>query len=207
MPLDTNTLKNYLLALIKSLLIFFIFSTNLVWAESKPQLLDYLPIKMVEMIEQFPHTFELSMACFDYPKINIQACEKLAEVDHPGSAFAKHNLGISYAEGKEGFTQSHSEAFYWYLRAANQGLDSSLHNLARMYEFGHGVEVSHAMAVSLYLRAHDQGCKKSMGRAGVLTLVSMNQAEEQGLLPYEEKIKFMSYLKPWQIEEAYAYFE
>ena len=191
----------------KNLLLLVCLSANLVWAETKPQLLDYLPIKMVKMIEQFPHTFELSMACFDYPKINIQACEKLAEVDHPGSAYAKHNLGISYAEGKEGLKQSHSEAFYWFLRATNQGLDSSLHNLARMYEFGLGVELSHAMAVSLYLKAHDQGCKKSMGRAGVLTLVSMNQAEEQGLLAYEEKIKFMSHLKPWQIEEAYAYYD
>ena len=191
----------------KNLLLLLCFSTNLIWAETKPQLLDYLPMKMVEMIEQFPHTFELSMACFDYPKINIQACEKLAEVDHPGSAYAKHNLGISYADGKEGFKQSHSEAFYWFLKAANQGLDSSLYNLARMYEFGLGVEVSHVMAVSLYLRAHDQGCKKSMGRAGVLTLVSMNQAEERGLLPYEEKIKFMAHLKPWQIEEAYAYYD
>ena len=191
----------------KNLLLIFCFAANLVWAETKPQLIDSIPMKMVAMIAEFPHTYELTMACFDYPKINIQACEKLAEVDHPGSAYAKHNLGISYADGKEGLKQSHSEAFYWFLRAANQGLDSSLHNLARMYEFGLGVELSHAMAVALYLRAHDQGCKKSMGRAGVLTLVSMNQAEEQGLLPYEEKIKFMSHLKPWQIEEAYAYYD
>ena len=191
----------------KNLLLLLCFATNLIYAEAKPQLLDYLPMKMVKMIEQFPHTFELSMACFDYPKINIQACEKLAEVDHPGSAYAKHNLGISYAEGKEGFKQSHSDAFYWYLRAANQGLDSSLHNLGRMYEFGHGVDLSHAMAVSLYLRAHDQGCKKSMDRAAILTLVSMNQAEEQGLIPYEDKIKFMAHLKPWQIDAAYAYFD
>ena len=191
----------------KNLLLLICLTANLVWAETKPQLIDSIPMKMVAMIAEFPHTYELTMACFDYPKINIQACEKLAEVDHPGSAYAKHNLGISYADGKEGLKQSHTEAFYWYLRAANQGLDSSLHNLARMYEFGLGVELSHAMAVSLYLRAHDQGCKKSMGRAGVLTLVSMNQAEEQGLLAYEEKIKFMSHLKPWQIKEAYAYFD
>ena len=191
----------------KNLFLLLCFSANLIWAETKPQLLDYLPKKMVEMIEQFPHTFVLSMACFDYPKINIQACEKLAEVDHPGSAYAKHNLGISYAEGKEGLKQSHSEAFYWYLRAANQGLDSSLYNLARMYEFGIGVEISHVMAKSLYIRAYELGCKKSMDRLGVLTLVSKNQAEEQGLLAYEEKIKFMSHLKPWQIKEAYAYFD
>ena len=191
----------------KNLILLLCLSANLVWSETKPQSIDSIPMKMVAMIAEFPHTYELVMACFDYPKINIQACEKLAEVDHPGSAYAKHNLGISYADGKEGLKQSHSEAFYWFLRAANQGLDSSLHNLARMYEFGLGVELSHAMAVSLYLRAHDQGCKKSMGRAGVLTLVSMNQAEEQGLLAYEEKIKFMSHLKPWQIEEAYAYYD
>ena len=191
----------------KNLILLLCLSANLVWAETKPQSIDSIPMKMVAMIAEFPHTYELTMACFDYPKINIQACEKLAEVDHPGSAYAKHNLGISYAEGKEGFKQSHSEAFYWYLKAANQGLDSSLHNLARMYEFGHGVELSHAMAVSLYLRADNQGCKKSMDRAAILTLVSMNQAEELGLLPYEEKIKFMSHLKPWQIEEAYAYFD
>ena len=191
----------------KNLILLLCLFANLVWAETKPQSIDSIPMKMVAMIAEFPHTYELTMACFDYPKINIKACEKLAEVDHPGSAYAKHNLGISYADGKEGLKQSHSEAFYWYLRAANQGLDSSLHNLARMYEFGHGVELSHAMAVSLYLRADNQGCKKSMDRAAILTLVSMNQAEEQGLLPYEEKIKFMSHLKPWQIEEAYAYYD
>ena len=191
----------------KNLLLLLCFAANFVWAETKPQLIDSIPMKMVAMIAEFPHTYELTMKCFDYPKINIQACEKLAEVDHPGSAYAKHNLGISYADGKEGLKQSHSEAFYWYLRAANQGLDSSLHNLARMYEFGHGVELSHAMAVSLYLRADNEGCKKSMDRAAILTLVSMNQAEERGLIPYEEKIKFMSHLKPWQIEEAYGYFD
>ena len=191
----------------KNLLLLLCFAANFVWAETKPQLIDSIPMKMVAMIAEFPHTYELTMACFDYPKINIQACEKLAEVDHLGSAYAKHNLGISYAEGKEGLKQSHSEAFYWYLRAANQGLDSSLHNLGRRYEFGNGVDLSHAMAVSLYLRAHDQGCKKSMDRAAILTLVSMNQAEEQGFIPYEEKIKFMSHLKPWQIEEAYAYYD
>ena len=191
----------------KNLLLLLCFAANFVWAETKPQLIDSIPMKMVAMIAEFPHTYELVMACFDYPKINIQACEKLAEVDHPGSAYAKHNLGISYADGKEGLKQSHSEAFYWYLRAANQGLDSSLYNLARMYQLGHGVELIHARAVSLYLRADNQGCKKSIDRAAILTLVSMNQAEEQGLIPYEEKIKFMSHLKPWQIEEAYAYFD
>ena len=191
----------------KNLLLLLCFAANFVWAETKPQLIDSIPMKMVAMIAEFPHTYELTMACFDYPKINIQACEKLAEVDHPGSAYAKHNLGISYADGKEGLKQSHSEAFYWYLRAANQGLDSSLYNLARMYEFGIGVEISHVMAKSLYIRAYELGCKKSMDRLGVLTLLAMNEAVENGQFPYEEKIKFMSHLKPWQIKEAYAYFE
>ena len=82
-------------------------------------------MKMVAMIAEFPHTYELVMACFDYPKINIQACEKLAEVDHPGSAYAKHNLGISYADGKEGLKQSHSEACLLYTSPSPRDLSTS----------------------------------------------------------------------------------
>ena len=130
----------------KKLLLLILFSSHLAWAEDASNHSPILPPKVELMIKAFPHTFYAILACFNYPKINIKACEQIAEVDHPGSAYAKHNLGISYADGKAGLKQSHSEAFYWYLRAANQGLDSSLYNLARMYEFGIGVEISHVMA-------------------------------------------------------------
>jgi len=177
---------------------------------TQPQLLNKLPMRVVSMISAFPETLDLVMGCFDYPKIKILACKEMAEVDHPGSAYAQHNLGISYAEGDNELTQSHAEAFYWYLRAANQGLDSSLHNLARMYEFGLGVQVSQEMAYRLYRRANDSsshGHKASFDRAAILTLVELNRQVDEGITPYEEKLKFMSLLEPWQIEAADKYFD
>ncbi|MDC0877838.1 tetratricopeptide repeat protein [Methylophilaceae bacterium] len=177
---------------------------------TKSQLLNKLPMPVVDMVSTFPETLDLVMGCFDYPKIKILACQEMAKVDHPGSAWAKHNLGISYAEGGEGLTQSHTEAFYWYLRAANQGLDSSMHNLARMYEFGLGVQVSLEMAYRLYRRADDaswHGHKASFDRAAILTLVELNRQVNEGVTPYAEKLKFMSLLEPWQIEAADKYFD
>jgi len=177
---------------------------------TQSQLLDKLPMPVVDMVSTFPETLDLVMGCFDYPKINILACKEMAKVDHPGSAWAKHNLGISYAEGGEGLTQSHTEAFYWYLRAANQGLDSSMHNLARMYEFGLGVQVSLEMAYRLYRRADDaswHGHKASFDRAAILTLVELNRQVNNGVTPYAEKLKFMSLLERWQIEAADKYFD
>jgi hypothetical protein len=177
---------------------------------TQSQLLNKLPMPVVSMVSSFPETLDLVMGCFDYPKIKILACKEMAEVDHPGSAYAKHNLGISYAEGDNELTQSHAEAFYWYLRAANQGLDSSLHNLARMYEFGLGVQVSQEMAYRLYRRADDSsshGHKASFDRAAILTLVELNRQVDEGITPYEEKLKFMSLLEPWQIEAADKYFD
>ena len=177
---------------------------------TQSQLLDKLPMPVVDMVSTFPETLDLVMGCFDYPKIKILACQEMAKVGHPGSAYAQHNLGIAYAEGGESLTQSYTEAFYWYLRAANQGLDSSMHNLARMYEFGLGVQVSLEMAYRLYRRADDaswHGHKASFDRAAILTLVELNRQVNEGVRPYAEKLKFMSLLEPWQIEAADKYFD
>ena len=159
------------------------------------------------MIEKFPYTFYLLRDCFAFPKINIKACEQLAEVDHLGSAYAKHNLGYSYEFGESGYKQSYADAFYWYLRAANQGLERSQHNLARMYEFGLGIQKSHEIAYRLYRKASEQGCNKSFERAAILTLVMLNRQVEIGITPYETKLEFMSLLEPWQIKEANRYYD
>jgi len=192
---------------LKSFLLLIILSANIVWADSKPQLMSTIPPKITEMMEQFPYAYQLTIDCFDYPKIKVHACMELAEVDHAGSAYAKHNLGIAYEEGTDGLKQSYADAFYWYLRAANQGLDASQYNLGRMYEFGLGIQSSHVMAKALYLKSSKQGNTKATDRLGVLYLLAMNQEEEKGLMPYELKIEFMSTLQAWQIEEAYSYFE
>ena len=41
----------------------------------------------------------------------------------------------------------------------------------------------------------------------ILTLVELNRQVDEGITPYEEKLKFMSLLEPWQIEAADKYFD
>ena len=191
----------------KKLLLLILFTSHLAWAEENSDLISQFPPQVEAMIEKFPYTFYLLRDCFAFPKINIKACEQLAEVDHPGSAYAKHNLGFSYQLGENGYKQSHTDAFYWYLRAANQGLDRSQHNLARMYEFGLGVQASHWMAKSLYKKAADQGDKKAEARFEILMLLAINDAVEEGQYTYQKKLEYMTRLEPWQIKEANNYFD
>ena len=209
----------------KSLCLLLIFAINLIHAgdmydatpvidklpkeyavsntRTQPQLLNKLPMRVVSMISAFPETLDLVMGCFDYPKIKILACKEMAEVDHPGSAYAKHNLGISYAEGGDGLTQSYAEAFYWYLRAANQGLGASQYNLGRMYEYGIGsTPVSHVMAKQLYQQEALQGNPKAKDRLDILMLLAINQAVTKGEVPEGFRTSWIKTYEPWQIEAA-----
>jgi len=192
---------------LKKLLFLLILTSNLAGAEAKPQLMKVLPDQIAQMITKFPHTTKLVLDCLGFPKIDINACKDLAMVDHPGSAYAKHNLGISYQEGRDGVKQSYANSLYWYLEASNQGFRSSQYNLARMYEFGMGVQSNHVMAKTLYLKAYKQGCNKSNERLGILTLLAINQQIEKGLKPYAERNEFIYFLEPWQIEEADTYYD
>ena len=191
----------------KKLLLIILFSSHLAWAEDTSNHSPTMPPQAELMVKAFPHTFYATLACFNYPKINIKACEQIAEVEHPGSAYAKHNLGYSNEFGKNDLKQSYANAFYWYLRAANQGLDSSLYNLGRLYEYGLGVEVSHVMAKQLYERAANQGSKRAKDRFEILMLLAINQAVEKGQFPYQGKLDYMTRLEPWQIKEANHYFD
>jgi len=191
----------------KKLLLLILFSSHLASAEDTSNHSPRMPPKAELMVKAFPHTFYATLACFNYPKINIKACEQIAEVDHPGSAYAKHNLGYVNEFGENDLKQSYANAFYWYLRAANQGLDSSLYNLGRMYEFGLGIQSSHWMAKSLYKKAADQGDKKSKDRFEILMLLAINDAVEEGQYTYQKKLEYMTRLKPWQIKEANHYFD
>jgi len=175
---------------------------------TQSQLLNKLPMPVVDMVSAFPETLDLVMGCFDYPKIKILACKEMAQVDHPGSAYAKHNLGIAYAEGSDGLEQSNTEAFYWYLRAANQGLDASQYNLGRMYEYGIGsTPVSHIMAKELYQQAALQGNHKAKDRFKILMLLAINQAVARGEITKDIRLSWIKAYEPWQIEAADKYFE
>ena len=191
----------------KKLLLIILFSSQIVWAKDTKDLLTILPPLVIEMIQEHPHTFYATLSCFNFPKINVKACEQVAKVDHPGSAYSKHNLGYANEFGENGIKQSYSNAFYWYLRASNQGLLRSQYNLARLYEYGLGVEVSHVMAKQLYERAANQGDKKSEERFEILMLLAINQAVEKGQFPYQGKLDYMTRLEPWQIKEANHYFK
>ena len=191
----------------KNLLLLILFTSPLVWAKETKELLTKLPPLVIEMIQEHPHTFYATLSCFNYPKINIKACEQVAKVSHPGSAYAKHNLGYANEFGDSGLKKNYSDAFYWYLRASNQGLISSQYNLARMYEYGLGVEISHVMAKQLYERAANQGDKKAEERFEILMLLAINQAVEKGQFPYQGKLDYMTRLEPWQIKEANHYFD
>ena len=74
----------------KKLLLLILLTSNLTWAEDNSDRWKRLPPIVLSMLEEFPHTAYATLACFDFPKINIKACEQLAEVDHPGSGYAKH---------------------------------------------------------------------------------------------------------------------
>ena len=175
---------------------------------TQSQLLDKLPMPVVDMVSTFPETLDLVMGCFDYPKIKVLACQEMAKVDHPGSAYAQHNLGIANAEGGEGLTQSYTEAFYWYLRAANQGLDASQYNLGRMYEYGIGsTPVSHVMAKQLYEKAAMQGNHKAKDRLDILMLLAINQAVTRGEIPEGFRTTWIKTYEAWQIEAADKYFD
>ena len=175
---------------------------------TQSQLLNKLPMPVVDMVSAFPETLDLVMGCFDYPKIKILACKEMAQVDHPGSAYAQHNLGIAYAEGGEGLTQSYTEAFYWYLRAANQGLEASQYNLGRMYEYGIGsTPVSHVMAKQLYEKAALQGNHKAKDRFKILMLLAINQGVARGEITKDIRLSWIKTYEPWQIEAADKYFE
>ena len=175
---------------------------------TQSQLLDKLPMPVVDMVSTFPETLDLVMGCFDYPKIKILGCQEMAKVPHLGSAYAQHNLGIAYAEGGEGLTQSYTEAFYWYLRAANQGLEASQYNLGRMYEYGIGsTPVSHVMAKELYQQAALQGNHKAKDRFKILMLLAINQAVTRGEIPEGFRTSWIKTYEPWQIEAADKYYE
>ena len=163
---------------------------------------------VVDMVSTFPETLDLVMGCFDYPKIKVLACQEMAKVDHPGSAYAQHNLGIAYAEGGEGLTQSYTEAFYWYLRAANQGLEASQYNLGRMYEYGIGsTPVSHVMAKRLYEKAALQGNHKAKDRFKILMLLAINQGVARGEITKDIRLSWLKTYEPWMIEAADKYFK
>lgn len=73
-----------------------------------------------------------------------------------GDVVAQFNLGNAYSDG-EGVEQSHSQAVYWYRKAAEQGYAKAQFMLGYAYFEGKGVEQSKSQAVYWWKKLAEQG--------------------------------------------------
>lgn len=74
-----------------------------------------------------------------------------------GDPDAQYAVGCKYYEG-DGVRKDYAEALKWYRKAAVQGHNSGLCDVAFCYRNGHGVRRNYAKAIPLYLQAANQGC-------------------------------------------------
>jgi len=74
-------------------------------------------------------------------------------------------LGSAYDKG-EGVEPNHTEAVFWYEKAAEGGNIDALYNLALSYERGEGVQRDAEKAVKLYITAANQGDSESQFNLG-----------------------------------------
>ncbi|MGI9569889.1 MAG: tetratricopeptide repeat protein [Desulfobulbia bacterium] len=87
----------------------------------------------------------------------IKCLRKSAE---QGYAYAQHNLGVMYYEGK-GVTQDYSEAISWYMKSAKQGYPASQNDLGYMHLEGKRVVQDYEEAFKWYKKADEQGHAKA----------------------------------------------
>ena len=80
------------------------------------------------------------------PQDHAEAVRWFRLAAEQGEAFAQHNLGFTYVNGR-GVPQDDAEAVRWFRLAAEQGHARAQHSLGRMYADGRGVPQD-------YLSAH-----------------------------------------------------
>lgn len=73
-----------------------------------------------------------------------------------GDIYAQDALGGMYHLGENGVSQDYAKAFYWYQKAADQGLASSQATLGFLYTSGLGVRQDHTKAVKWFKKASEQ---------------------------------------------------
>jgi TPR repeat protein len=94
-----------------------------------------------------------------------------AEVLHKqaaqGDAWAQHNLGVLYDNGR-GVPQDYVKARGWYEKAAAQGNPWAQHSLGVLYDNGRGVPQDYVKARDWYEKAAAQGNPWAQHNLGVL---------------------------------------
>lgn len=75
---------------------------------------------------------------------------------HQGDVAAQYALGTFYNQGKGGL-KDHSQAAYWYKKAAEQGMKEAQFALGAMYYYGQGIPQSYKEAEKEFRLAAEQG--------------------------------------------------
>lgn len=86
--------------------------------------------------------------------------------DGPTDPGEQCNLGYKYQYGKDGYKQSYDKAFYWYKKAADQGLAVAINNLGFCYQNGWGCSKSESKAFTCYKQAAELGVPLAMSNLG-----------------------------------------
>ena len=84
----------------------------------------------------------------------------LSEAVGTEDAIAQNNLGISYLTGR-GTSQDYAKAFYWFGKAAEQGIAAAYNNIGFCYENGYGISIDIDNALKCYRKAADLGDKSA----------------------------------------------
>lgn len=103
----------------------------------------------------------------------VAALELYRKLAEKGDARSQNALGILYSMGR-GTTKNKNEAVAWYIKAAEQGNESALNNLANSYKYGwDGVSPNYPEAIEWY--------KKCIAIANSLCFVEFGDMYERGL--------------------------
>lgn len=94
----------------------------------------------------------------------IQHLEQLAKMGDASSQFA---LGLAYARGKYGLSQSLEKSLYYYQLAADQNFPEALMALGNLYEEGIGGEVSLKKVFDCYFQAAEIGNAYARNKLGL----------------------------------------
>ncbi len=127
--------------------------------------------------------FLLGVICQDKGKID-DAQSWFHQAAEKGYVTAQSQLGKNYLLGHLGIKKDESKALFWYLKAAEQGDETSHNHLAYMYLNGCGVEVDNEKAAFWIKEAAELGNAESQRNLGVM------YKDGQGLKQSDKKAIF-----------------
>lgn len=129
------------------------------------------------------------------------AAQKLRDDARNGDAFAQNEVGDAFFRKKK-----YAKAFEWYAKAANQGYDAAIYNLAWCYHHGMGVDIDFKEAIKLYKKYiekyGDEECMYQIGRCYEFGLNDIKEAKKW-YQKAAEKQEHRSLEALEQIEEVY----